>query len=134
MVFNSTFNNISVISWLSVLSVGTPGKPIDLSQVTDKLDHIMYHRVHLAWAGFELTTSVVIDTNCKYNHHTITTTTPPLQVHLSWLCFWPWSLQVHLSWLCFWPWSLQVHLSWLCFWPWSLQVHLSWLCFWPWYQ
>ena len=40
MVFNATFNNISAISWLSVLLVketGVPGETIDLSQVTDKL-------------------------------------------------------------------------------------------------
>jgi hypothetical protein len=44
MVFNATFNNIPVISWLSVLLVevtGVPEKTIDLSQVTDKLYHIM---------------------------------------------------------------------------------------------
>ena len=34
IVFNSTFNNISVISWWSVLLVD---KTSDLSQVTDKL-------------------------------------------------------------------------------------------------
>ena len=39
MVFNATFNNISVTSWWSVLLVGetrVPGKTTDLSQVTDK--------------------------------------------------------------------------------------------------
>jgi hypothetical protein len=41
MVFNVTFNNISAISWPSVLLVEYPEKTIDLPQVTDKLDHIM---------------------------------------------------------------------------------------------
>ena len=40
MVFNTTFNNISVISWRSVLLVEEtkyPEKTTDLPQVTDKL-------------------------------------------------------------------------------------------------
>ena len=45
MVFNATINNISVITWRLVLLVeetGIPGKTTDLSQVADKLYHIMY--------------------------------------------------------------------------------------------
>jgi len=41
VVFNATLNNISVISWLSVLLVKYPDKTTDLLQVTDKLFHIM---------------------------------------------------------------------------------------------
>jgi hypothetical protein len=45
MVFNATFNKISVISWWSVLLVEEPGVPSDLSQVTDKLYHIMLYQM-----------------------------------------------------------------------------------------
>jgi hypothetical protein len=55
------------------------GKTTDLSQVTDKLYHIMLYTS--PWSRFELTTSVVIDTdcigNCKSNNHAITATTAP---------------------------------------------------------
>ena len=44
MVFNATFNNISVISWRSVLLVGEAGIPGEYHRpVTDKLYHIMLY-------------------------------------------------------------------------------------------
>jgi hypothetical protein len=84
MVFNVTFNNISAISWRSVLLVGETGVPGEKNPTCRKsltLYHIILYRVHLAWVGFELTTLHVIGTDCigscKSNYHAITTTTVP---------------------------------------------------------
>ena len=49
-----------------------------MSQVTDKLDHIMLHRVLLAMSEIELSTLVVVGNDCtgccKSNYHAITNT------------------------------------------------------------
>ena len=56
-VFNATFNNISVISWWSVLLVETPEYPektTDLPQVIDKLNHINHIMLYTSpWEGFK---------------------------------------------------------------------------------
>ena len=79
MVFNATFNNISDISWRSVLLVEETGVPRENHRsalVTDKFYHILLYRVHFAWAEYELTALVVIGTgSCKSNYHTIMTMT-----------------------------------------------------------
>ena len=81
MVFNDTFNTISVISWLSDLLVADTWENHWPVPVTDKPYNIMLYQVHLAWAGFELTMLMVIGTDCigsyKSNYHTTTTMTAP---------------------------------------------------------
>ena len=86
MVFNATFNNISVISWQSILLVEETGVSRENHQPAashwQTLYHVMVYRAQFAWAGFKLTTLVVTDPDCissyRANYHTITTTTAPI--------------------------------------------------------
>ena len=84
MVFNTTFNNISVISWQSQLyCLGGGNQSIRRKPPTY---HIMLYQLHLIWAWFKLTNLVVICTDCigscKSNYRTITATETPMFIYL----------------------------------------------------
>jgi hypothetical protein len=66
-VFNATFNNIAVTSWLSVLLVGetgVPGKTTDLPQVTSKLYHTMV---------YPSTSRLSVNVHCSQHHFYVNT-------------------------------------------------------------
>jgi hypothetical protein len=73
MIFNATLNIISAISWRSVLLVEETGVPGENYRPVASHWQTLVYQVHLAWAGFKLTTLVVISTNCigsyKSNFH-----------------------------------------------------------------
>jgi len=86
MVFNATFNTISVISWRSVLLVEETGVPEENHRPAASQWQTLSHNVvsstpRLSWIR---THNVVICTYCigsyKSNYHTITTTTSLLSI------------------------------------------------------
>ena len=95
MVLYTTFNNILVISWRSILLVEeTEGPGENQRPVASHWQtlHIMLYTS--PWSRFELTTSVMIGSDyigsCKSSYHTITVTTAPImlyRVHLTWTVF-----------------------------------------------
>jgi hypothetical protein len=68
MVFNATFNNISAISWWSILLVEETGVPGENHRHVASHRQILSHNVVSSTPrherGFELTTLVVIGTDC----------------------------------------------------------------------
>ena len=83
MVFNATFNNISFISWRSMLLVEETGVPGENHRpAVSHLQTLSHSVVSPEWDGFEHTTLVVIGTACigssKSNYYTIMTTTLPI--------------------------------------------------------
>ena len=79
------FNDISIIfqlysggQFFRGREMEGPEKKTDMSQGTDKRYHIMLSTSH--WSRFELTTSVVIGTDCisSSNYHIIRPTTVPI--------------------------------------------------------
>jgi hypothetical protein len=90
IVLNATFNNISAISWRPVLLVEETGVLGENHRPTSshwQIYHIMMYRVHFAWAGFKLTTLVVIGTDCissyKWNERPFNITTRCMLVYFS---------------------------------------------------
>ena len=75
MVFNATFNNISVISWRSVLLVEEPGGPGENHRPVEshwQIYHIMVYRVHLPINRIQ-TQNLSSDRNQLHRYHTTTT-------------------------------------------------------------
>ena len=84
MVFNATFNNISVILWRSILLTKETRVHRENHRPATSLTNFITYcciRHSSPWTGFKLTTLVVIGTDCtnscKSNYNTITTMTAP---------------------------------------------------------
>ena len=137
MVFNATFNNISVISWRSVLMVrGNRRKPPTCHKSLTNFFTQCCIEYTSPWTGFKFTTLVVIDTDCtdsyKSNYHMTTTPTTKkkhLSIdHIRWFCllrndnvneFVIVSFNSHVEIYIFWSWEWTVILTDKCF----LMVH-----------
>ena len=100
MVFNTTFNNISVMSWPSVLLVEETRVPGDNHWPVASHWQTLSHNVVMStpWARLESTALVVIGTDSTgswiSNYHTIMTMTPPPII-----CMQIWSA-IYLLYLC----------------------------------
>jgi hypothetical protein len=86
MVFNATLSNISAISWRSVLLVEETGVPEqNLLPVASHKQTSSHNGVSCRprLSGFELTTLLVIDTDCiashKFNNHDHDHDGPPVE-------------------------------------------------------
>ena len=85
MVLNATINNISVISWQTVLLVEETRVPRENRRSPASHSQTLSHDALSntpAGSGFDLTILVVIGTDCigscKSNYHKITATTTPV--------------------------------------------------------
>ena len=92
MVFNATFNNTSLVFCRSVLLVEETGGPRENHRpVASHWQTLSHNVVHIALIRFELTTSVVIGTdcigNCKVNYH-MTTTAPDMLREWNMIYWW----------------------------------------------
>jgi hypothetical protein len=92
MVFYATFNNISVILWRSVLLVEESGVSKENDWPLASHWQTLLHNVvssTLPWAGFKLTTLVVMGTDCmgsyNSNYYTIMTDKENWQILDSWI-------------------------------------------------
>ena len=86
MVFNATFNNIAVILWQSVLLMVEKVPRENQRPVVSHWQTLSYNVVSSSeytspWMGFELTSLVVIGTDCtgscKFNYYEISTLMAP---------------------------------------------------------